>query len=181
MSGKSHLSDISREDRDLIVSLPYRVGVWMSHAEDEGGEVDDRREMKTLERILTDIAKAEKVPVFVRELLDETISRRDRWPGWKESSFDVLPDCVRAVKILTANAGKADGNNFRRALKKIAASVAGAHGEFGFEEPRASLLRRLCGGLCSRKERAADFMNISAAEQDAMRRLVAALGRDDDK
>lgn len=183
MTGKSHIADFPPADRELLASLPYRVGIWMSQAEDEGGERDDAREMKALEKIFTLLAKEERTPVFVRELLQETLSRRDRWPEWQENSLDILPDCARAINILEAHAGKTDRNNFRRALKKIAASVAGAHGEFGFEAESAGggMLARLSGLLGAGKEKSPDFMNISAAEQDVMRNLVNALRASDDK
>ena len=44
------------EESLLIIALPYKVGVWMSHTDDVEGELDDEREMKALEHILKSIA-----------------------------------------------------------------------------------------------------------------------------
>lgn len=179
MTGKSHLSDMSHEERELVIGLPCRVGVWMAHAEDEGGEKDDARETAALEKNIGGLAKSEKVPAFVRELLKETLARRGQWA---EDAGDVLSDCARAVKILDEKCGKADRNNFKRALKKIAYQVAGAHGEFGdFDADEGKgvfgrLLGKIGGGA-----KADDFMNISPGEEEALRALAAALHTDDDR
>lgn len=183
MSGKSHLSDMTNEERDLIVGLPYRVGVWMACAEDDSGEGDDAEEMKALEKNLHALAKAEKVPVFVRELLNETLSRRDRWGQWAEDTADILPDCRKAVAVLHAQAGKSDRENFKKALKKIAYQVAGAHGEFGdFDEPaRKGLMARIAGLFSCGGCKADDFMNITPGEEEALRSLAEALRSDGDE
>ena len=180
MSGKSHLSDLTQEERELVIGLPYRVGVWVSNAEDEGGDKDDAREMAALEKILSDLKKAEKVPVFVRDLLTETMTQRDLWPAWTEATLDILPDCEKAVKILDAKTGKTDRNNFKKTLKRIAFQVAGAHGEFGdFDADEGKgFLGRVIGKMKS-GAKTDDFMNISAGEEDALRALAATLHMDD--
>ena len=180
MTGKSHLSDLTNEERDLIIGLPYRVGVWMGNAEDEGGDEDDAREMAALEKILADLAKVEKVPAFVRELLNETLSCRDRWPDWADDTFDILPDCKKAVGVLEAKVAKADRNNFKKALKKIAFQVAGAYGEFGdFDKDEGKgFVGRLIGKIKG-PDKAEDFMNISPGEEEALRSLAEVLGAGD--
>ena len=50
------LSDFSASELELLVSLPYKVGVYVSHADDEDGEVDDEREMAALESCIKAIA-----------------------------------------------------------------------------------------------------------------------------
>ena len=180
MTGKSHLSDLTNEERDLIIGLPYRVGVWMGNAEDEGGDEDDAREMVALEKILADLAKMEKVPAFVRELLKETLSRRERWPDWADDTFDILPDCKKAVDVLEAKSGKADRSNFKKTLKKIALQVAGAYGEFGdFDNDEGKgFVGRLIGKIKG-ADKAEDFMNISPGEEEALRNLAEVLGKSD--
>ena len=152
----------------------------MGNAEDEGGDKDDAQEMAALEKILNRMAKAENVPVFVRELLKETLSHRDRWPSWAEDTLDIIPDCARAVKILDVKAGKADRSNFKKAVKKIAYQVAGAHGEFGDDTGSGNgFFSRLLGKIKA-GGKTEDFMNISPGEEEALRALAAALHADDD-
>jgi len=182
MTGKTHLSDLSNEERTLIVGLPYRVGMWVSQSEDDGGESDDEREAAALEKTLHGLAKAEKVPVFVREVLGETLAHQNLWPEWAEDTFRILPDCERAVKILDEKCSKSDRNNFKKALKRIAVSVAGAYGEYGdFDgDSDKGMIGRFISKIKGSQGKAEDFMNISPGEEDALRNLSAALRTDDD-
>lgn len=178
MTGKSHLSDLGNEERMLLCNLPYRVGIWMSHSDDESGEEDDVREMRALEKTLTALAKADNTPPFVQEILNETLSHRAHWQEWADLSFDILADCEKAVVCLEKNVSKEDRRAYKKTLIKIASQVGGAYGEFGESFQEESFFNRLLKKV--KGESNADFMNISAAEEAALQRMVAALHLKDD-
>jgi len=52
----SFLDDISSAERELLVSLPYRVGIFVSKSDEEGGEVSGEQELRALSNILTGYA-----------------------------------------------------------------------------------------------------------------------------
>lgn len=181
MVGKSHLTDMSNDDRLLLYGLPYRVGIWMSHSDDEGGEDDDIQESKALEKAIGNLSKAETVTPFIREVFHETLNHKGYWEEWAAKSFDVLGDCERAVSVLEKHVSKEDRYLYKRALVNIASKVAGAHGEFGEGFTEEGFMDRLWNKLVKKlnHNKSADFMNISAAEDAALIRLATALHLED--
>ncbi len=175
----SQLSELSPEDRGLLVGLPYRVGVWMSHSDDEAGEADDIREMKALEQIIKSIAQVHEQSAFVQEVAQQTLARREQWERWANHSFDILADCEKAAAVLKSRVNDNDRKDYCRTLVNIAETVAAAYGEFGMgadedEGLLGGFLGKVVGKL--KGEEAEDgFMNISPAENDALERLKTAL------
>ncbi len=166
------LNKMEKDERDLIVGLPYRVGVWMSNAEDDLGDGDDRREHKAVEKVLRRFAgQIERYP-FISAVLRETLAQKDRWGHWAENSLDVLPDCERALTIVNKTGSREAVINYRKILMKIANDVAGAHGEFGEFESESGFTRLISGFLGSKRD---DFMNISPSEDEALERLACVL------
>ncbi len=181
----SALRSMQPEDIGLLIGLPYRVGVWMSHSDDEDGEGDDIREMKALEHIIKSIARVHEQSEFVQEVARLTLSKKDRWPVWADHSFDILSDCEKAVSVLKSNVNDNDLKDYRKTLISIAETVAAAYGEFGMGAgDDENILKGFLGKVTSKlkgEAQAADFMNISPAEGEALERLKAALHFDDDK
>jgi hypothetical protein len=166
------LNKMEKDERDLIVGLPYRVGIWISHADDEEGSADDRREHKAVEKILHRFAgQIERYP-FISAVLRETLAQRNSWERWAENSLDVLPDCEKALVIVNKTGNREAVINYRKILMKIANDVAGAHGEFGEFESESGFTKLISGLLGSKRD---DFMNISPSEDEALERLAGVL------
>ena len=177
------LSDLQPEDRGLLVGLLYRAGVWMSHADDEHGEADDRREMKALAHIIKSIAKVHESSAFVQDAARETLAHHEQWPSWAEHAFDILADCEKAYATLKFTVTDDDRKDYCQTLLHIAETVAAAYGEFGQgadddEETLAGFLGKVVGRLKG-EEQDSGFMNISPAEEDALERLRVALHMDE--
>lgn len=178
------LSEMNPEDRGLLIGLPYRVGVWMSHSDDEDGEADDKTELRTLERVITSISTVYEQSAFVQEIMRETLSRKEKWATWADHSFDILADCEKAVTVLKANVPAGDLKDYRSALLHVAEAVAAAYGEFGMgayeeESKFGSFLNNIVAKFKS-SEPEVDVANISPAEQDALKRLKTALRSKDE-
>lgn len=179
----SALSEMNPEDRGLLIGLPYRVGIWMSHADDEDGEADDVREMKALEHVIRSIARVHEESPFVQEVARATLEHRDHWQKWADHSFDILSDCEKVIMVLKANVNDNDLKNYRSTLLKIAETVAAAYGEFGmgaYDEETAGLggfLNKVVGKFRG-EEQTDGFMNISPAEEAALERLRTAMRLD---
>lgn len=179
----SVLSEMNPEERGLLIGLPYRVGVWMSHSDDEAGQGDDIKEMNALESIIRSIARVHEQSAFVQEVARETLARKEKWETWAAHSFDILADCEKAIDILKREVGTGDAKDYRNTLLYIAETVAAAYGEFGMgahvdEERLGGFLTKIIGRFRGEDQEAA-FMNISPAEDDALNRLKMALRIDD--
>ncbi|MCB1563204.1 MAG: hypothetical protein KDJ75_06480 [Alphaproteobacteria bacterium] len=180
----TQLSDFSADEIELLVSLPYRVGVWVSHADDVEGEADDEHEMEALESCIRAVAKKYDGPGLVDDIARETLRRRDSWADWTDRAFNILPEAPRALSLLQSRAGRADAKNYKAALLEIAATVARAYGEFGaFDEWEnegsglfSALAGKIAGAFSSLSQDDKNHpMNISPAENSAISRLAAAL------
>lgn len=173
------LSSLEPEDVSLVISLPYRVGVWMSHADDEGGEGDDASEGDALDRIIRKVGKRHESSPFVKETVGETLRRRKEWPSWGENILGVAQECEKALKLLKPVLDKPDFDAFRKVLYQIAATVAEAYGEFGEDEDSGGggLVARLVGSAKNAVsgEKGGEFINISAAEREALETLEGIL------
>ena len=182
---KSHLQDLSQKEQQLIYGLPYRVGIWMSHADDEAGQEDDTKEMEALHQALSHYANDDSVPSFINEVAKETMGHKDHWDVWENNAFDVLGDCETAITILREKTSEAARNNYKKLLVGIARKVAGAYGEFGGDfEDQGSFLERMAEKIASKikgEDEDQAFANISAAEDAALRRLVVALREPEDR
>jgi hypothetical protein len=170
---------LTPEQRGLLVGLIYRVGIWISHSDDEDGENDDKREMKALSQIIHSLAHAEEASEFLRTIAKNTLSRKEKWPLWADHSFDILADAENAMEVLRANVAKEEAAEYRAALLRISEAVASAHGEFGFdmsgeEEGFGALIGKMIGKIKGDNDDEIDIGNISAAENDAIERLKMA-------
>ena len=175
------ISDFSASELELLASLPYKVGVFVSHADDEGGESDDEKEMGALEACIKAIARLHEDKPLTAEIVRQTLSMKTEWPRWAAQSFKTPDEAGQAAMLLQSKASEAEQKNYKGALMEIASTVAQAYGEFGeFEEGEGGLF----GGLVSKitgvlSSMSADDdshpMNVSAAEDNALEQLRTAL------
>lgn len=171
------LSVFSMAESELLVSLPYKVGVWVGYAEDEEGEADDERESKALQACIKEIASLHDDVPFIKALVAQTLRLRSEWPRWQTQSFHVTDDAAKAMSLLKSKATAAELKAYRAMLMEIATSVAQAHGEFGqWDEADEGFFARIAGKLKSLSQDSDDHpMNISAAEETAISELAAVL------
>jgi hypothetical protein len=179
------IGNLLMEDVELVISLPYRVGIWMSYMDDEDGEQDDAREMKALEQIISEVAKSHDKSDFVQEVARNTLDNRNKWAGWSQGCFDILPECEKALGLLSTNLGSDDYNAYKDMLIEIATVVAQAYGEFGdnsnFNDSNniTSSIKKFVvkfSGMSSDSEN--HPMNVSASENAALASLAKLLKED---
>lgn len=176
------LADFTASELELIASLPYKVGVYVSHADDEGGEDDDEREMDSLESCMKAIASLQEDKPFTAEAIRQTMVMRSEWPRWAAQSFKVPEEAAQVKALLAGRANEQETKNYCRALMEIATTVAQAYGEFGeFEEEDeggvfGSILGKITSKLSGMSADDANHpMNVSAAEDNAINTLREAL------
>lgn len=118
------LDQMTDEKRDLVASLPYRVGLWISESDQSGGDNSDEQELKTLDGLIQGFSG----DVFGSELLQyimaDTVAKRDQWARWSQNLDDVPGDCEKAVDILRMYADEKEVNAYVSRLMEIAEAVA---------------------------------------------------------
>ncbi|MCI0405128.1 MAG: hypothetical protein L0209_03485, partial [candidate division Zixibacteria bacterium] len=176
------LSAFSAGELELLVGLPYRVGVLISHAEDDEGNVDDEREKMTLESCLRGVAGLHTDEPLIRDIAQETLRRKDQWQEWAETDLTVEADARRAAALLFRKASLQEAKDYRAFVMEIAWTVARTYGEFtSFKEDKGSgvfntLVGKIVGGFSSiARSDTGHPMNISAAEDSILSALSDAL------
>lgn len=176
------LDDFSASELELLVSLPYKVGVYVSHADDEDGQLDDEREMDALQSCLKAIASLNEGKPFTAEVMRQTLAMRTDWPRWAGQSFNVPTEAAQAKALLTGHANEMETKNYCRALMEVATTVAQAYGEFGeYEDDEkgglfGSIVGKITDTLSAMSSDDANHpMNVSAAEDNAISALRDAL------
>ncbi len=182
----SNLDKFSEEERELLISLPYRIGCMISDADDEEGGHDDEQEQEALENTLNELAGPEKGTPFTREVVAGTLAQKNKWPVWQNKIFDVHDDAEKARAIIIQKLGKTKAKNFRVAMLKIAASVAKAADEFDDFNPEdeETGVSALIGKIVKKVKPDAGreqshLANISPAEKVEIDRLSSVLKVED--
>ena len=182
----SELSVFTEEEVELLSSVLYKVGVWVSHADDVDGEEDDEKEMKALVVCIRAVAKKYDGPGLVDDIAREVFVRKERFEDWADDAYNVLPEVKNALAVMRRVGSKQDLKNYKMALYEVSVTVARAFGEFGEfddEEPEGgvfgALIGKITSGFSSLSVDDKDHpMNISAAEDEVISQLKAILKED---
>lgn len=126
----SFLQDLADDDRELLISLPYRVGVWLSHVDDHGGDQADEDEKKALASIIDGFTRDVFGSEVVQYIMMETLEKKDHWEAWANNTDDIHKDCQRAIDILNEVVEEKEVSAFKRRLIEIAEAVALAFREY---------------------------------------------------
>lgn len=170
--------DFLEEEVVLLVSMPYRIGLWISQVDDdEATERDDEREQRALEAALTTIAKNKKQP-FVASIVRETLTYKNMWAEWGAQPGPLLDDVRQTMRMVEERMAVDNIENFRKGMLYIARAVALAYGEF--EEAATQEKPSFFGVLMTKiSDRVhvlpTDPNNISEAEEEALKKLREAL------
>ncbi len=164
----------SEGDREKMIALPYRIGLFVSHADTTGGWEAQEAEMQSLNNILRSFTEDFCKSEFVQGLLMQTLASRAQWPGWSHQLDSVPAECVAAMYDLRGVLDKKHLAAFQEMMMEIAFAVAQAFREARqvSQEPKGSWLNLILG-----KPRKARFehMSISATERAALHSLADAL------
>lgn len=171
----SKLDDFNPDERKQVVSLPYLVGVWLSHAEDEDGDLDDIKELAALEDFIKSISRRSGIPEFVQDIAKEIGIYKNQWSAWHESHIDIHKSCHEVFTLLEKyKVSEKDARSYKVFLYKTAEAVARAHGEFGEEEGLQGFFAKIADtleDLMTGDRKNEDFMNIAPSEEAALNEL----------
>lgn len=178
------LDKLPQDHRDLLVSLPYRVGLYISQSDDSGGNESDEAEMVALDSIVTAYSQEIFGAETVQYVIGETVQRKAEWPKWSKNLDQVETECHKAVDIISNIVEDKEVRAFKRHLIEIGESVALAFREYGVSTPIMDKIKIYMHYMKSRKEAVKhgivpkewdQFINISLDERAALERIAEAL------
>jgi hypothetical protein len=179
----SFLDTLPQNEKELIISLPYRVGIWISHSDDTGGEVASVEEIAALNAIIEGFTRDVFGSEVVQYIMMETMASKDKWDGWAQNYKNIAADCQRAIDILNAAVDEKEVNAFRQRLYEIAEAVALAFREYD----QLDFLTKMRVYLNYYREKMAaakrkhifktmdQYLNISLKERKALKNLAHTL------
>ena len=177
----SELHRFPPADQDILVSLLYRIGVWMSDIDDT--DLDDRSENienQLMLRTLGIVASSRMFGELTADIAFEALRQKGSWERWANTSDSVLADIPQVKSILEAQATGEETALYGNSLMAIATSVARAYREADdidglnqslwarLQEKKDHLVLRLLD-----RDSFAD-LNISPAEDSALQELTEA-------
>ncbi len=176
------LEALSEDEKTLIVSLPYRAGLWVSLADEKGAGAARAHELKTIEKVIAKLSEGMFASAFVHEVLAETHARRDQRALWGMQVGTVPEEARQAVNILIDKALPPDAEAYVQTIMNIAYETAYAFREY---DRSASIPIRIWVWMKllweafirtgNKDYRVESVANISLAEDQAIALLAEAL------
>lgn len=185
VSFMNFLDQLTKDQRDLLVALPYRIGLYVSQSDDTGGDESDEAERQSLDAIITGYSQEVFGAETAQYVIGETVLRKSEWPAWEQDLDAIEHDCFKAVDILAGAVDEKEVSAFKKSLIEIAENVALAFREYGASTSFFDKIRMRSDFGKSKKDAAKagvaakdwdQFINISVAERKALRHVAQALG-----
>ncbi|NQZ13214.1 MAG: hypothetical protein HRT94_00120 [Alphaproteobacteria bacterium] len=176
----SFFKELSKEEAALVISLPYRIGTWISGVDDlEKSKRDDNREAAALERAIRKIARQNTPNSFPRALMSEVETYKHLWPTWANTSDEstLFSDINKAKECVGSKIHPKALKQYKQVLWYMALVVAQAFGED--DDPDQEM--HVNNFFSDMKERlfpsalAKAPENMSTDEKTALKKLRAAL------
>lgn len=180
----SFLDQFMSDERSLLVSLPYRVGLFVSESDRDGGEESEQAEKEALSNIITAYSQEVFGAETAQYIICETVARKQEWPDWSENLDMVESECHRAVDMLSNVVDVKEVNAFKRCLVEIGEAVALAFREYDESTSIVDKIRIYLVYMQSRSKAAKlgiiarewdQFINISLDEREALQKVAQAL------
>ena len=126
------VKNLTDEERAILISVPYRIGVWIGNSDDNTKtQLDDKREAQALEHAIKRYARAGKKMPFISYIMSHTENSQASWSAWAQNSQDdaVFNDLEAALAICNKSDKPIYLKQYRRLIWQIATIVAQAHNE----------------------------------------------------
>lgn len=180
----SLLNELSEEDRALLISLPYRVGLFISASDKSGGIDADQKELAAISTIVTSYVEDTCKSEFAQSVMESTLAQSNQWNEWRANIQQVPNECEQVVDMLLSRVDRKDLESFKLNLVEIGTTVAMAYREFDENQSASNKiigtivvgLEKVKALLGGRSEQSNDeLFNISRAEKEALNILSAKL------
>ncbi len=174
------VKQLTSEDQLLLVSLPYRVGVWISHIDDNTKtKLDDKREAQALEYAIKRYAGSANQMPFVAYIMQQVAKNRSLWKLWSQNTEEDLlfSDVLKVMELCKRSGNRGATKQYRRLIWQISMIVAQAHGENVDPDNEMHVDRFFAwiGSFFGPPKMQKMPENISAKEKSALQKLRVAL------
>lgn len=134
------LGAFTTEERDLLASLPYRVGAWISHVDDDGACSADEKEVTAIKKVIQVTGKRHDDKTAVDDIARECLLAEGMFDIWEKRSESLLSDVKVAVEMLRTRVSTQEADDFGEFLMEVGTSVAKAFREegYGWDEEKTS-------------------------------------------
>lgn len=179
-NSSTFLNQLSSEDRTLLVSVPYRVGIWISRCDDNAKtRMDDKRELQALELAIAKMAQAHRKMPFAAAVMRDVDQYKTMWQGWEAHSNEdqVLADVVKAIALCRAKFSKKEVKQYKQTVWNIGMIVAQAFGEHidPDNEMHVNRFMSWIGSFIFAPKLTKSPENMSDSEKTALKKLRAVL------
>lgn len=179
----SFLERLTDDEASLLIQLPYRVGLYISLSDSEGGVEAKESEMAALCGIVEAFATQTFGCETVQKIITKTLHEKDNWDNWASAIINVPEECSRARSILLPYVGEKELSGFANQLLDIAQAVAIAFCERGKKIPIGEKISLYFSFMMegAKKSRLSEysietFSYISNAEKIAIKAVARAFG-----
>lgn len=181
----TYLSLLPAEIQDLVVRLPFRVGLYISESDQTGGDESAEAERKALENIVTFYVEDTVKSEFAHEVMLQTLNLKSKWGGWGKDITKVPEECWAVVKAMAGIVPEKEIMALKHNLLEVGITVAQAYCEFDesastlnkIEVYVAIFLRKLQAIFGGEPALSGDSsLNISPAERSAIKLLADTMG-----
>lgn len=176
----TNLKNFTKEEHALLVSVPYRVGIWISNSDDnEKTKFDDKRERQALSLAVSKLAGRSKKMPFAAKIMQDIQSYKGMWANWEDHHLekDILSDLQKAIMLCREKASKNDLNQYKYAVWQVGIVVAQSFGEHidPDREMHVNHFFTWIGSMVSGPSLGKNPENMSPAEKIALKKLRAVL------
>lgn len=178
------LGAFTLEEKDLLVSLPYRVGIWISHVDDGGEDKADYQEVEAIKKVIQVASKKHDDNTAIDDIARSCLLAEGMFDIWARQTSSILSDAKVAVELLRGRVSTQEAENYGVFLMEIGTSVAKAFREegYGWDEEKTSAfdfskISEKVSGFLGRVAPSSKHgeMNISPAEDSALTDLAKAV------
>lgn len=177
----SFLDNLTDHQRKTLVSLPYRVGLWVGRSDTTGGNQSDQMELQALSGIIHGFAEEIFGAESIQYIMSEAIMNKDQWPDWEKNLETVPEDCRFAMDVMQEHTSIKEASAFRIQLMEIGEAVALAFTEYQMPDSPLRIVPLYISYFLSQLKKARrrtfdEFLSISAQERKALHQIAQALG-----
>lgn len=122
--------DLTDSEKDLVISIPYRAGIWISHIDDnEKTGVDDKKEQQALDKAIEQYSKMGKKMPFVAFVCSHIMKSQIPQVSWENGTEQFFDALGQSVSICKEKLSKSDVKQYKQLIWQLAMVVAQAYGE----------------------------------------------------
>jgi len=175
-----NLSKLPEDIRNIVIRMPFRVGLFVSESDQTGGDESAEAERKALENIVTFYVEDTVKGEFAHEVMEETLNHKSDWANWSVDLDKVPEECLHIGYQLKDYIDEKEISAFKQNLIEVGIVIAQAYCEVDetstagakLEAYTSLFLRRFQSMFAEEPAPTHDYvLNVSKSERGALKLL----------